>query len=137
SLLSFPTRRSSDLLPVVELQELLRVVVVFAHGVGLGRMLVENVDVEKLRPPVLVGGAPALGVHAAHGWGMAVLLHDGNPLLIRCARVRPAPRPASRLVVRKRHKCRRTRETPGPPGRTRSRAGSPPGLRPAAPRWAH
>ncbi|MNC20071.1 hypothetical protein D3C75_680140 [compost metagenome] len=46
----------------VEALERLGVVEVRVHRIGLGRMLVENPQVELVRPPVTVGGAATCGL---------------------------------------------------------------------------
>src|SRR5690606_27117150 len=65
--------------PVIEAQKLLGVIVVLAHGVGLRRVLVENLEVKLLGPPVLVGRPTALDRHAAGHWALAVFAHQLTP----------------------------------------------------------
>ena len=56
---------------VVEAQELLRVVEALAHRIGLGGMLVQEFDLQLVRPPVLVcgGGRRGAVVERAFGFG--------------------------------------------------------------------
>src|SRR5690606_15561921 len=66
--------------PVIEAQKLLGVIVVLAHGVGLRRVLVENLEVKLLGPPVLFGRPTALDRHAAGHRALAVFAHELDSL---------------------------------------------------------
>ena len=68
----------------VEGLELLRVVEVLAHRIGLGRVLVEHRQVQLIRPPVLVRPGPArLGSRGGDYWVFAfAAVSDTSVLLL-------------------------------------------------------
>src|SRR5690606_20323673 len=65
----------------VKLLKLLGVVEVLAHGVGQRRVLVEDVQVELVGPPVPIGRTPADSVDTAYRRRLAVVLHTPFSLL--------------------------------------------------------
>src|ERR1700685_3615307 len=60
----------------VEAVELLRVVELGTHGIGQGRVLVKNLQVQLIRPPVCVRGpSHCVSASAARHWALGFCIH--------------------------------------------------------------
>ena len=82
----------------IQALELFRVVKPFAHRIGLGRMLVQNLQIQLIGPPVCVGrGSSRSGLQcAARKWALRCFRHDSLLELSRYTTrlsVEPSERP--------------------------------------------
>src|SRR5271167_695670 len=71
----------------VEFLELLSVVEVLAHGIGQGRVLLQNFEVQLVRPPVPVPPESRVGASTMHYRALAgvcdiISVHTSNPSLL-------------------------------------------------------
>ena len=71
----------------VETREFFRVVKLRAHGIGQGRVLVKNLQVQLLRPPVCVLRGPSHCVSAsvARHWALGFRVHAFPPISSLCS----------------------------------------------------